>query len=502
MFCRKKTGISLANFTDVSKEGTEIGASFFFYDLETSGFSPHEHRIMQFAGQRTDMDLKPIGEPVNVLIKMTDDCLPDVDAVFITGITPQQTIAEGITEVEFLRQFEHEIATPGTVFVGYNTVRFDDEFMRCLHYRNFYDPYEWQWQGDRSRWDMLDVVRMTRALRPEGIEWPFDIHGKPTNRLELLTSLNKLSHEHAHDALSDVSATIEIARLIRNKQTKLFDYLFTMRSKNNVADLVNKDEPFVYTSGKYPSEFEKTTAAVRVCAHPKRQGALVYDLRHDPADWLQLTPEQMADAWRYKKDRQEPRLPVKMMRFNVCPAVAPLGVLDASSQSRLHLDPKRIVQYHKALRADKTFVERLCKAVDIMDEQQQTKLLGSEVDVDACMYDSFFQAGDKNAMSVVRAATPEELGNLGLTFKDQRLTLLLPLYKARNYPKHLTGEERESWEKLRARKLLDGGQNSKLAKYFARLQAVVADGGLTGHQEYLIEELKLYAESIMPEAEG
>jgi exodeoxyribonuclease I len=116
-------------------------------------------------------------------------------------------------EAEFLRLFHREVATPQTVFVGYNTVRFDDEFMRFLHYRNFHDPYEWQWQNDKSRWDLLDVARMTRALRPEGIEWPFDAKVKPTNRLELLSSLNKLDHANAHDALSDVQATIALAQL-------------------------------------------------------------------------------------------------------------------------------------------------------------------------------------------------------------------------------------------------------------------------------------------------
>src|SRR5690349_9052079 len=197
-------------------------ASFFFYDLETSGVSPFGGRIMQFAGRRTTLDLRPAGEPVNVLIQLTPDVLPDPDAILITGITPQQANADGMTEAAFLRQFSEEISLPGTIFVGFNSVRFDDEFMRGLHYRNFYDPYEWQWQDGRSRWDLLDMVRMTRALRPDGIKWPFDIKGKPSNRLELLTGLNKLEHAHAHDALSDVEATIAVARMIYAKETKLF----------------------------------------------------------------------------------------------------------------------------------------------------------------------------------------------------------------------------------------------------------------------------------------
>jgi exodeoxyribonuclease-1 len=481
-----------------------MAASFFFYDLETSGFSAKNQRIMQFAGQRTDLELRPVGEPVNILIKITDDILPDVDAVLLTGITPQQTIMDGITEAEFLREFTDNVATPGTVFLGYNTIRFDDEFMRCLHYRNFYDPYEWQWQDSRSKWDMLDVVRMTRALRPEGIEWPFDMHGKPTNRLELLTALNKLDHEHAHDALSDVEATINVARLIRNKQTKLFDYLFSMRDKKKIAGLVEADEPFVYTSGKYPAEFEKTAAVVRVCPHPGRQGsALVYDLRHDPTDWAGKTPEQLATAWKYKKDSDEPRVPVKTLQYNHCPAVAPFGVLDEASQNRLHIDPAVIRKHWKAIRQAPQLADNLCQALDIMDKQRQDQasFLTIEDDVDGAIYNGFFGPEDKTAMQVVRAAAPDELSNLGLHFKDQRLESLLPLYKARNYPKHLSGEEREAWERFRSTRLMAGGKDSKLAKYLARLQDVVAKGGLTGHQEYLIEELRLYAESIMPETE-
>jgi exodeoxyribonuclease-1 len=482
-----------------------MSASFFFYDLETSGFGAQQARIMQFAGQRTDMQLNPIGEPFDILIQMTEDTLPDPDAILITGITPQKTIAEGLTEAEFLRRFTDEIATPDTIFVGYNTVRFDDEFVRCLHYRNFYDPYEWQWQDGRSRWDLLDVARMTRALRPEGIEWPFDLKGNPTNRLELITALNKLDHEHAHDALSDVEATIAVARLIRNKQERLFEFLLSMRDKRKVAELVNSKQPFVYTSGKYPSEFEKTTIVYTVCDHPGRNGgaAFVYDLRHDPAQYQDKTPEQLVELWKWKKEPEEPRLPVKTLMYNRCPAVAPLGVLDEPSQKRLKIDMAQIEQHLATLKNMHDLEERLCKAWEIMESgREQTALVSTEQDVDSCMYNGFFDGGDKQKMSVVRAAAPEELTGLGLTFKDQRLAILLPLYKARNYPKLLTGEERQQWENFCKQKLLNGGQHSRMAKFFTRLQEIAATDNLTGHQSYLLEELRLYGESIMPEFDG
>lgn len=475
-----------------------MASSFFFYDLETSGFNPRTARIMQFAGQRTDMKLKALGEPYNYLIKLTEDVLPDPDAVLLTGITPQQTLADGLSEAEFLKAFTEDIATPGTIFVGYNSIRFDDEFMRYLQWRNFYDAYTWQWQNGRSRWDLLDVVRMTRALRPEGIKWPYDSSGSPANRLGLLTSLNKLVHTKAHDALSDVQATIALARMLANKQAKLFDYLLNVRDKKKVAELVGADKPFVYTSGKYPSEFEKTTVVVRIADHPKRQAALVYDLRHDPTEFLGLTAEQLVDRWRWQKEPDSPRLPVKSLRFNVCPAVAPLSVLDSASQTRLGLSLDAIKQNLKKLREDKDFARKVLQALEIMDQQQQTRLLEDDQGVDGQLYDKFVGDSDRIKMSVVRAASAEELKTLRLDFADKRLAAMLPLYKARNFPRNLDDEERQAWEQFRERKLLGGGQQSQLSQFGSRLAELGARKDLAGDKRYLLEELQLYAESILP----
>lgn len=480
----------------------DMSASFFFYDLETSGISPRDARIMQFAGRRTDLNLKPIGTPFNVLIKLTPEVLPDPEAVLVTGITPQQTITDGLTEAEFLKFFYEEIAQPDTTFLGYNSVRFDDEFMRFLHYRNFYDAYEWQWCDNCSRWDLLDVVRMTRALRPSGIEWPFAPDGRPTNRLEFLTAVNKLDHEDAHDALADVNATIAVARLIRNKQKDLFEYLFGMRGKNKVKELVLKGEPFVYTSGRYPSETLHTTAAVLLSPHPSQDAALVYDLRHDPARFIKMGVDELVDAWRFSKDKDKPKLPVKTLKYNRCPAVAPLGVMNnETAEERLQLSVADIKENLASLKSHHAeFAKNVICALGRLEEERQksqTALLDDEQTVDAKLYDGFFDKQDSGIMRAVRAANPEELEGFANEFKDDRLKSLLPLYKARNFPGSLSSDEQAWWEQFRARRLLDGGENSRLAKYLARLDEL-AKRKLTSNQKYSLEELKLYGESIMP----
>jgi exodeoxyribonuclease I len=474
-----------------------MAASFFFYDLETSGFDARDDRIMQFAGIRTDMELKQIGEPYDIKIKMTPDVVPSPDAIMVTGITPQSTIADGVTEAEFLRIFYNEIVQPSTIFLGFNTLRFDDEFMRFLHYRNFYDPYEWQWCDDCSRWDLLDVVRMTRALRPEGIKWPFSDEGKPTNRLELITKLNGIDHYAAHDALSDVHATIAVAKLIRDKQPKLFDYLLDCRHKKVVRELVAKDQPFVYSSGKYPSEYEKTAVVVRLVDHPQDRGSYVYDLRHDPREFAAMSPQQLVERWTYTRDENAPkRLPVKLLQYNHCPAVAPMGVLDEAARERLAVDLEVVQRNLKLLRAAEGFGGRLVQAVGLLDEKRDATQSNKEVDVDAQLYDGFLQNGDKTLIRAVRAARPDDIAGFAEQLHDKRLKQLLPRYKARNYPDSLTDDERQTWDELCRLRLMGGGQQSRLARYFARLQELAATA--TPEQTYLLEELQLYGQSIMP----
>ena len=446
-----------------------MNKTFFFYDLETSGLKAREDRIMQFAGQRTSMDLTPIGEPVNVLVKMTDDALPSPGAINVTGITPQQTLADGMNEAEFCRYVIEEIFVPGTVAVGYNTVRFDDEFMRAILWRNFYDPYEWQWKDERSRWDMLDVVRLTRALRPEGIEWPFTADGKPTNRLELLTKLNGVKHEHAHDALSDVYATIAVAKLIRDRQPKLFEFLFRMRDKRDVQRLVNLEDPkpFVYASGRYSNEFNKTTVVLPIA--PGRNGnVLVYDLRYN-------LEELSGDSDRANSNY----FPVvKELCYNKCPAVAPMGVLDSDNGwEKIGLTRELVERNMKILMSHPEFAEQ------VRMKHEERPEFPPAIEPEGALYDGFLDDTDRVKVSAVRNADVSRLADFHPEFHDPRLPELLLHYKGRNYPESLSESEVEAYEKYRTERL------KRLApRFMAELEKVTND--------FVKQELILYMQSL------
>ena len=468
-----------------------MAQTFLFYDLETSGLYARSDRIMQFAGIRTDMDLKPIGEPFNVQVKLNDDTLPSPDAVSVTGITPQATQTDGLTEAEFARLLTEEVFIPDTIAVGFNNVRFDDEFVRHLFWRTFRDPYEWCWKEGCSRWDLLDVVRMTRALRPEGIEWPIDDEGRPTNRLELLTKANGIDHGKAHDALSDVEALIDVARLLKEKQPRLYGYLLNIRDKKKVKELVNLDDkqPFVYTSGRYGAEWDKTTVAFPLTSAPNGN-VTVYDLRHDPTPFIGMGEDELAKrlfaSWEERKADGFVPLPVKSLQYNRCPAVAPLGVLEQSDGwNRIGLSLATVETHKKTLLANPDFAEKLRGVAE------KRPAFTSGKDAEARLYDGFVDGPDKLRIETVRNADARELADFHPNFDDDRLGDLLLRYKARNFPTSLSEDEVATWEAWRGQRL-----NAQLPGFLSALQrlAKTADDD----KRFLLEELQLWAEAVMP----
>ena len=475
---------------------SNISQTLFFYDLETTGVNPRGARIVQFAGQRTDIELNPVSEPYNFLIKLSEEVIPEPGAVVVTGITPQKTQMDGITEAEFFKIFTNEIAQPKTVFVGFNSIRFDDEFMRFGLYRNFYDAYEWQWKDGSSKWDILDVSRMTRALRPDGMNWPFAPDGKPSNRLEYLTKVNKLGHDNAHDALSDVTATISVAKLIKQKQPKLFDYLLNIRSKKSVGEFVKNNKTFVYVSGKYSYENDKLAVVENFGNHPtKNDVVLVYNLLINPSKFLKMTPNQLADAWAYKKDQKETdKVPVKSLQFNKCPSVAPLSVLGDSDKVRLKIDDKLIKKHQAILNSEPDFYNKICEAIKIVESSyDQQEMVIDSSNVDSKLYDGFINDSDKKLSKDFRESKPEKLSEISSKFTDPRLKSLAPLYKARNYPKSLTPEERAQWEVHKSTLY-----TKNLPTFIKQFEQIAGSASLSANDQYVLEELKMYVESLIP----
>ncbi|AFR03172.1 MULTISPECIES: exodeoxyribonuclease I [Pectobacterium] len=419
--------------------------TFFIHDYETFGKHPARDRPAQFAGVRTDMDFNIIGEPLVIYCRPADDYLPEPEAVMITGITPQVALAKGVNEAEFARQIHDAFSVPGTCIMGYNNIRFDDEVSRNIFYRNFYDPYAYSWQNGNSRWDLLDALRACYALRPEGIVWPENDDGLPSFRLEHLTKANGISHEQAHDAMSDVYATIAMAKLFKQAQPKLFEYLFPLRNKNKISALIDipQMKPLVHVSGMFGAARSNTSWVVPLAWHPDNRNAVIMcDLAGDMTPLLELDSAALRERLYTRRDALEAdqsAVPLKLVHINKCPVLAPANTLRPEDAERLGIDRQRCLDNLALLRSNASVRE---KVVELFAE---APAFTASDDVDLRLYDGFFGDADRMAMKIIQETAPQNLPALDLTFADNRLEPLLFRYRARNFPGTLDDREQQRW---------------------------------------------------------
>lgn len=443
--------------------------TLYWHDYETFGTDPSRDRPSQFAGIRTDEELNIIGEPLMIYCQPSHDILPAPEACLITGITPQKVQRDGLPEPEFIAAIEREMAQPGTCGVGYNSLRFDDEVTRYALYRNFYDPYEREWKHGNSRWDIIDMMRLARALRPDGIEWPDYEDGSPSFRLEHLCAANGLTHEAAHDALSDVLATIALARLVKERQPRLYHYVYEHRYKHKVADLIDpaRRQPFLHVSRRLPRATGYTSLMLSLARHPVNRNAVItVNLAADPAPLLALSADEIRTRLFTRRSELAPDqlpVPLKLVQANRCPVVATPKLLDDATARRLGINLELCEQRWRQLLAADGLETKLQEVFAASPRGVESR------DADQRLYDGFLGDADRALLPAIRSAAPEQLA-AGFAFEDTRYRELLFQYRARHYPHTLDEHEALQWRDFCVRRLTEPGRGFlTLERFFERI---------------------------------
>ncbi|GAB5452684.1 MAG: exodeoxyribonuclease I [Halioglobus sp.] len=478
--------------------------TFYWHDYETFGANPARDRPVQFAGIRTDAELNVVGEPVMIYSRPANDFLPHPGACLVTGITPQLALEKGVPECEFIARIHEQLSLPGTCGVGYNSLRFDDEVTRYTLYRNFFDPYAREWQNGNSRWDIIDMLRTACALRPQGIIWPEREDGLPSFKLEDLTVANGIAHEGAHDALADVHATIAMARLVREKQPKLYSYLLEHRDKKSVLAQLDIDgmKPLLHVSGMFGARRNNIALIVPIAIHPVNSNEVIcWDLGVSP----ELLVDSDADTIRqllYSRSDQLPedvqRPGLKSVHINRCPVLLPAKMADPETAQRLGMDGAACRAHLAELRA---FRDRDARGFqDKVQAIYRGREFAPDSDPDTMLYGGgFFSEQDKRTMAQVRSTPADELGATSFAFEDKRLPEMLFRYRARNYLATLSPEEHAQWEEFRFQRLTepDSGASLTLESFHAELEERLAANELTPGQREVLLALQEYADGLL-----
>lgn len=459
----------------------EMINSFFWYDLETFGLNPMHDRIAQFAGQRTDTDLNPVGDPVVLYCRLSADYIPDPQSCLVTGITPQEVKKKGIPESEFIEKINGLFSEKGTCVCGFNTLRFDDEFIRNALYRNFMDPYEREWKNGCSRWDIIDLVRATHDFRPQGINWP--VHnekGNPVFKLTELTAANNIEQIGAHDAMVDVNATIAVAKLIKEKQPKLFEHYLKLRSKAEVKNMLNLQDipkPILYTSTAFTNNNGCTSIIVPISPKPDMDNSvLCFNLAMDPASLISATEENILFTPGIVK-----------LAINKIPFLAPLNTLKKEDYERLGIDYNLcMVHYNQILHTLPGLIVKLRQGKDIVYDVPE--------DPDCAIYSKFFTDYDKTLFKLIRQAPPEQRISLKFRFQDSRCPQMLWRHVCRNYPESLDDDNLSKWKNFASTRLLCPPGNPINDIYFVerKIDEKLESEELPEKDVFILQQLKEY----------
>ncbi|MFA5678172.1 MAG: exodeoxyribonuclease I [Pseudomonas sp.] len=472
--------------------------SIFWYDFEATGIDPRRDRPLQVAGVRTDEQLQEIGEPLCIDCRIAEDVLPHPMACLITGIDPAR-MQRGLPEAQFMHLLHEQMSVPGTCTAGYNSLRYDDEMTRFSLYRNYFDPYAREWQGGNSRWDLLDALRTAHALRPDGIEWPRQ-DGHVSLRLELLTAANGIDHGQAHDALADVRATIAMARLLKQAQPRLYDYLYQLRSKHKVSALIDLQNPLplVHVSGRFGRERSGLALVLPLGWHPRNRNAvIVWDLAVDPSMLQDLTSTQLRERLYTRTEDLQPgelRPGLKLVHINKCPVLAEAKVLRPQDIERLQLDMPLLLE--RARQLAEWRVAGQARLTAIYAEQDRPLEPGQEPDAETLLYDGFTSDRDRRLLADIRQAEGASLTLARWPLEDQRLADMLKRYRARNFPDALNAAEMAEWLAFCKQKLGGeiAGASITLADFTQQIRLLLADAD--GQQQTLLRQWELYAQTL------
>lgn len=474
--------------------------TFFWHDYETFGVNPRRDRPAQFAGVRTDFELNEVAAPVMYYCKPAPDFLPEPEACLLTGILPQTCLEKGVGEAEFADAVLAELGEPGTVGVGYNSIRFDDEVTRHLFWRNLLEPYAREWQNDCGRWDLLDVLRCAYALRPQGMVWPVNGDAKASFRLGDLTAVNGLVHDAAHDALSDVRATLALARRLKACQPRLWDFCLKLRKKAEVLDQMalaqRQGLPFLHVSGRYAAERGCIAVVWPLAPHPTNKNeVIVWDLAADPSELFTLDAAIIRERVFSKADALPAgmqRLPIKTIHINKSPIViGSLKTLAPEMASKWGID------VDQALRHAEVAARRAATMAGIWPDVFKREAQSGAIDVDEDLYGGFVGDDDRRSLQRLRALPPEKIAAKRPAFSDERLEELLFRFRARNWPEQLDAADRQRWLRHCAQRLHEGdGGALTLAQFQDRVDALSESADERG--QAILSALLDYAERIAP----
>ncbi len=468
--------------------------TFYWFDFETFGLDPKRDRPAQFAGLRTDENLNQLGKPDVLYCQLSEDYLPNPEACLVTGITPMTCMEQGVTEAEFAKKIYDLLSEPMTISIGYNNFKFDDEVVRHMFWRNLLEPYKREWDQGCARMDLYRVVQAVFAFKPDVFIWPRNDKGELVIKLEEMTKANNLVHENPHDAASDAISTMLLAKQIKEKEPRFWDYAVSLTNKKLIKSLLGEFKPLLYASRRFGEEQNFMAAILPLGINPhKPNQCFCWNLAYDPQVLQNLTlfplcrnPESDRDhpeslCWDIESDKvvsldwdgivaripgaKDKGLPLIDLKLNDQPFLVKYNRKLCRVPG---LTPEQVQERAKTIfDRDFSIMSNVFDKIKAVGEEIYPE--SDEADLETSLYSTgFLDNRDRCQLERLRNMDPDKLAEnyARPQFINEELTDMIARYVARNYPGYLTAEAESAWEQYKIDHLINGRNQARTFNQF------------------------------------
>jgi len=418
---------------------------FIFYDTETTGTRTPFDQILQFAAIKTDDEFN-ILDTFDVRCRLLPYIVPAPGALLVTGVSVSDITTCPLSHFEMMRQVHtkmHEWSEGGAVFVGWNSMRFDETMLRQAYYQTLLPVYQTNTNGN-GRADIMRMVQIVSTCAPNCLAIPLQTDGKRTFKLGLIAAANNVVLEHAHEALADTGATLGVAKLVKQRAPALWDALIANARKSGPLSLI-KSEPFLLLSEYYFSNAYSFVVAAIVANADNANEWAVFDLQFDPAQYLNASDDDLRAAIDGKAKA------IRRVSINSQPGLLPVDFAPDDIQGgRQSLETyqarAQLIREHSAFR------QRVAR---LLADRYEDK--AEPANVEERIYSGFPSNDDQALMHSFHGENWEDRIGIIPEIKDDRYRQLGQRIVATERPDLLTVKARQVWESWCRERLCQNG---------------------------------------------
>lgn len=362
---------------------------------------------MHFAAIRTDGNLDEI-DRFQVRSRLLPHVVPHPSALCTNGLPIGHLLDETLpAHYDMVRSIRQRLLSwSPSIFIGYNSIRFDEEMLRQALFQTLHNAYLTNTHGN-CRADALSLVMAATTLSPTCLSVPRGPQARPIYRLEGLATANGIAHGNAHDAMGDVAATVELCRIVCDRSSELWQRFVRFSKKATVAEFVDSEDGFLLTEF-YANEAHHA-AVVCIGRDPDQPNAR-FCLRLDCGiDRLAAMSEQDLRAELSVKPS-----PIRRIRVNAAPTLTPL--YEAPDLMLGGIAPGTIEDTSRRIKDDQSLRQRLVAAYLSGQTERPQSLL-----VEEQLYSAFPGPSDEARMAAFHDASWPEALSIALSFDDLRL---------------------------------------------------------------------------------